>query len=258
VGRLWFWSRGRRAGTSPGAIRVSEVVFVSEGVWWGCGIASQPPCPSHYAKQWWCHGLPGSQHTRDRKLSHTVPSCCAVSPAPRASYPIIRAISCTRVCASREPVEAERSCESLAWRHGCVETWAFLGRDMMDVCVDFVFVWVKGNWVEERRGGVCVCVCVCVYVYNQLMLIAGQANARLGETITAGSRARATPKTLGPVPIAEPRIKLSNAIPACSGEKGRNCVCAPCPGARLSTLWGVLGRARHSAWESCLGVAVRQ
>jgi hypothetical protein len=77
--------------------------------------------------------MPGLQHIRDRKL-HTVPSCWAVRPAPSASYPIIRAISCTRVCASRGPVEAERSCESLAWRHGCVETWAFLGSDMMCVC----------------------------------------------------------------------------------------------------------------------------
>jgi hypothetical protein len=59
---------------------------------------------------------------------HTVPSSFTDSPALRASYPTMRAISCTSVCASRHPVCAERSWESLARRHGCVEMCAFLGR----------------------------------------------------------------------------------------------------------------------------------
>jgi hypothetical protein len=58
----------------------------------------------------------------------TVPCCCAVKLAPSASYPTMRAISCTSVCASRDPVDAERSWESLAWRHGWTETCAFFGR----------------------------------------------------------------------------------------------------------------------------------
>jgi len=66
-----------------------------------------------------------------------VPSSCAFSPAPSASYPTMSAISCTSVCASLDPVFADRSCESLAWRHGCVETCAFLGIfevDMLAKC----------------------------------------------------------------------------------------------------------------------------
>lgn len=40
------------------------------------------------------------------------------------------AISCTSVCTSLHPVDAERSCESLACKHGCEETWAFFGSDI--------------------------------------------------------------------------------------------------------------------------------
>jgi hypothetical protein len=61
-----------------------------------------------------------------------VPASCALSAEPSASYPTIRAISWTSVCASRQPVDAERSCDSLACKHGWVETWAFLGRAMLN------------------------------------------------------------------------------------------------------------------------------
>jgi hypothetical protein len=56
-----------------------------------------------------------------------VPSCCDFRVEPSASYPIMRAISCTSVCTSLHPVFADRSWESLAWRHGWYEMCAFLG-----------------------------------------------------------------------------------------------------------------------------------
>jgi hypothetical protein len=52
-----------------------------------------------------------------------------VSPAAVASIPMIRAISWTRALVSRALVVLDRSWESLAWRHGCVETWTLGGRD---------------------------------------------------------------------------------------------------------------------------------
>lgn len=71
-------------------------------------------------------------NTGESGVSRTVPASCAFSAEPSASYPTIRAISCTSVCASRQPVDAERSCDSLACKHGWVETWAFLGRAMLN------------------------------------------------------------------------------------------------------------------------------
>lgn len=44
----------------------------------------------------------------------------------------MRAISWTRVCTSREVVDAERSWESLAWRQGWVDMWAFFGRGILN------------------------------------------------------------------------------------------------------------------------------
>lgn len=52
-----------------------------------------------------------------------------VSPAARASHPTIREISWTNALVSRAFVVLSRSWESLAWRHGWVETWTFEGRD---------------------------------------------------------------------------------------------------------------------------------
>jgi len=50
-------------------------------------------------------------------------------PAAVASQPTMKEISCTKAFVSRAFVVLERSWESLACRHGCVETWTFGGRD---------------------------------------------------------------------------------------------------------------------------------
>jgi hypothetical protein len=73
----------------------------------------------------------------------------------------MRAISCTSVCASRHPVFVERSWDSLARRHGCVETCAFLGRS------EGAIVYVCSSRIQGVRGsglvGVVV-VLMCTYV----------------------------------------------------------------------------------------------
>jgi hypothetical protein len=73
----------------------------------------------------------------------------------------MRAISCTSVCASRHPVFAERSWDSLARRHGCVETCAFLGRS------EGTIVYVCTSRSSGVRGSALVGVVVvlmCTYV----------------------------------------------------------------------------------------------
>jgi hypothetical protein len=54
----------------------------------------------------------------------------AVSAEERAMEARISVISCTRALTSLELVFEERSCESLAWTQGCVETVTFGGTDM--------------------------------------------------------------------------------------------------------------------------------
>jgi len=78
----------------------------------------------------------GSHGSRlDLGYERTVPISFVFRPEASASYPTMRAISCTSVCTSRELVPTERSSESLAFRHGCVETWALLGK------VDMIVIW---------------------------------------------------------------------------------------------------------------------
>jgi len=50
-------------------------------------------------------------------------------PAAVASQPRMKEISWTRAFVSLAFAVLERSWESLAWRHGCVETWTFGGRE---------------------------------------------------------------------------------------------------------------------------------
>jgi hypothetical protein len=76
---------------------------------------------------------------------HTEPSARAVRPAARASYPTMRAISCTKVCASRELVDAERSWESFAWRQGCVDTCALRGILGLDMVGDLEIERLEGK-----------------------------------------------------------------------------------------------------------------
>jgi len=52
-----------------------------------------------------------------------------LNPAAVASKPTIREISWTRAFVSRAFAVLARSWESLAWRHGCVETWTFGGSE---------------------------------------------------------------------------------------------------------------------------------
>jgi hypothetical protein len=52
-----------------------------------------------------------------------------LKPAAVASIPTIKAISWTRAFVSRAFVVVARSWESLAWRHGCVETWTLWGSE---------------------------------------------------------------------------------------------------------------------------------
>lgn len=82
----------------------------------------------------------------------TVPSCTDFNADPSASYPTMRAMSCTRVCASRHPVFAERSCESLAWRHGWTEMCALFGRsvDAMVDCLDGVMFGDLEVWCGSK------------------------------------------------------------------------------------------------------------
>lgn len=61
----------------------------------------------------------------------TVPLGAISTLVARASQPIIRAISCTRDFVSFEEVDSERSWESFAWRHGCLETRTLEGREDM-------------------------------------------------------------------------------------------------------------------------------
>jgi hypothetical protein len=58
--------------------------------------------------------------------------------AARASQPMMREISWTRALVSRELAVLSRSCESLAWRQGCEETWTFEGSDwdIVSECVN--------------------------------------------------------------------------------------------------------------------------
>jgi hypothetical protein len=101
----------------------------------------------------YCTGWPDIREREER----TVPSFCAFRPAPSASYPTMRAISCTRVWASLGPVFADRSWESLAWRHGWEETCAFLGRLEEDIvwvcfCSDVYFSVLLGEGEGEGEG----------------------------------------------------------------------------------------------------------
>lgn len=59
----------------------------------------------------------------------TVPQGMVFRAEARASQPIMRAISWTKTFVSRALASFERSWESLARRHGCVETWMFDGKE---------------------------------------------------------------------------------------------------------------------------------
>lgn len=59
---------------------------------------------------------------------HTSPSSTACNELARASQPTIVAISWIRSFVSRDCVDCERSCESLAFRHGWLDTCALAGR----------------------------------------------------------------------------------------------------------------------------------
>ena len=67
----------------------------------------------------------------------TVPLELVCNPDARASHPSIRAISWTKAFVSRALVPLERSCDSLARRHGCWEMWTLGGRveEAIEVCV---------------------------------------------------------------------------------------------------------------------------
>lgn len=77
----------------------------------------------------------------------------------RASEPKSKEISWIKVLTSRALVVLERSCDSLARRQGCVETWTLGGReDMMSSLVLVVAVMVLFSIIDEVRVGM-VLVC---------------------------------------------------------------------------------------------------
>lgn len=65
-----------------------------------------------------------------------------------ASHPTIKLISCTSAFVSLEFAELDLSCESFAWRQGCVETWTFGGR----LEVDMVLVFDSLEEVKSRSN----------------------------------------------------------------------------------------------------------
>ena len=70
----------------------------------------------------------------------------------RASEPKSKEISWIKVLTSRALVVLERSCDSLARRQGCVETWTLGGReDMMSSLVLVVAVMVLFGIIDEVR-----------------------------------------------------------------------------------------------------------
>ena len=74
-------------------------------------------------------GLTFRSRTKMRGGGGTVRPFLALNPAAVASNPTIRAISWTRAFVSRGFAVLARSWESLACRHGCVETWTFRGSE---------------------------------------------------------------------------------------------------------------------------------
>jgi hypothetical protein len=74
----------------------------------------------------------------------TVGPFLVANPAAVASQPTIRVISCTKALVSRAFAVLARNWESLACRHGCVETCTFGGR-----AYDIVKACVEAQWLSE-------------------------------------------------------------------------------------------------------------
>lgn len=93
------------------------------------------------------------------QIELTVPVKVVRREFARASQPIMRAISWTRVLVSRTLASFDRSWESLARRHGWVETWALGGSEKEAIAEVEAIVGRRG---EERVIHNSIPVCLTV------------------------------------------------------------------------------------------------